>query len=169
MRSGAIWVFDSAPTSDLLAVWLFAATYLALTGLVANLLRSCALVLRRWSGAAVLSALSALRLRWLWALLLVNLAGLPPATFFGPKLGLLCALYGSGTLTVVGGLGLSVMLGWAAYFALGQRSLASNTAQLARPLRERALPTRVAFGASLAACMLLLGAPLLDDCVLLVA
>jgi NADH:ubiquinone oxidoreductase subunit 2 (subunit N) len=120
------------------------------------------------TGLTALTALATLRLRSVWLLLLVNLAGLPPAFFFGPKLGLLGLFFEAGTFVLLLAVGVGVFLGWAMYFSLGQRLLWATSSLPQTPLRQRhgrsvfwLMAVTMGFG-------LLTGAVLLDECVLIV-
>jgi NADH:ubiquinone oxidoreductase subunit 2 (subunit N) len=75
------------------------------------------------SGYLFLRLLVVTRLRWGWLILMVNLAGLPPALFFGPKLGLLVLLLSSGVLTLSLFSVTGIFLGWAVYYSLSHRML----------------------------------------------
>ena len=120
-------------------------------------------VTQHGSGLVVPAALVRLRLRWVWLLVITNLAGLPPAFFFGPKLGLLSLLLDGGVFILVVALGFSILLGWGAYYSLGQQALASHVAVSTLPLAGRVLPSGLA---ALVVCwglFLLLGLIFLDD------
>ena len=67
--------------------------------------------LKHANGVTVSMLLSTFRVRWVWLLLVINLAGLPPALFFGPKLGLLAVFFDSGVFMLGLALGLNVFLG----------------------------------------------------------
>ena len=67
--------------------------------------------LKHTNGVMVSAMLSVFRLRWVWLLVIVNLAGLPPAFFFGPKLGLLALFLDAGLFPLSMALGVSIFLG----------------------------------------------------------
>lgn len=90
-------------------------------------------------GSTTMAMLSSLRLRWVWLLVIVNLAGLPPAFFFGPKLGLFSLFLGGSGVAGVCALGVSIFLGWGAYALLGQQALLHAPCLSTSPLRVRTL------------------------------
>lgn len=110
---GQSLTYVGTPTygSSLALFWFFACTYVLLIFLIGGLLNALTVTNRRWVGDTFLAAIAQARLRWLWVALLVNIAGLPPAFFFGPKVGLLGILLESGLFLFSLALGGSIFVG----------------------------------------------------------
>lgn len=118
-------------------LFLYILVYLLLTCILALVLGNVSFFhVANLSGRAQLAALTLLRFRGLWLVLLFSLAGLPPALFFGPKLGLLALFLTSGAQHYALCLILGVFCGWVVYYNLGQRALVTSTYSTDRPLRS---------------------------------
>ncbi len=117
----------------------------------------------------LMSLLPLFRVQWLWFLLIVNMAGLPPAIFFGPKLGLLSTIFSSGTLAVFLALSSSIMLGWTTYSSLGQQVLNTWGLVSTGVIKNRVLHPTMSYVLTIIAIFFLTGFLFLDDLYLIVS
>ncbi len=143
--------------------------YLFLTFAVAGFFGGVGTLQAGWlAGRAQLASLTLVRLRWVWLTLLVSLAGLPPAFFFGPKLGLLSFLLERGSFVLTLGLLLGIFLGWAGYFVLGHRTLGGSLITISQPVRYVRVSPSFALSCFFLVTCLVFGFIFIDELFLLV-
>lgn len=91
------------------------------------------------------------------------MAGLPPALFFGPKLGLLALFLTIGAQYYAVCLVSGIFCGWAVYYSLGQRALIASAYGVEQPLRCRQLAPTFFWGCAVLLIFLVLGFGVLDE------